>query len=119
MITTTELWLLYVFIALDILAFLGSIFSWYALEDNKLSIFGMLSSMILSFKISNLFIDGTLSKTTSFLSSTNEIISTTDIIRNTAASSIFEFFGMCAGLILVLQIITILKEKRDEEDEEE
>lgn len=101
------------------IAFTGSIFSWSYLDDDKISIFAMLSSVILSFKISNLFIDGTLTKTNHFVSSTNEIITSTDVIRNSAASNLFEFFAIFSFLIFILQLITSIRERGGDSDETE
>lgn len=109
---------MYTFIALDVILFGVSVISWYELEADKVSIFTMLSSMILSFKISNLFIDGTLTKTSYFLSSNDSVVPSIEVIRNTAASGIFELFAICCGLFAIGQIFLVIKESWGSEDVE-
>lgn len=113
---TTELWLLYAFVIITFALFFLSIYCWYMLEADIVAFITMFLSTILNFKISNLFVDGTLSKT--LITDAGEPV--VQIIRNSAASSIFEFFAIITALLAVVQILTILKESsgvgKDEEE---
>lgn len=117
---TTSLWLLYVLIALMIVFFLAAIavFILSSGEPNIISIFSNLVSAVLAFRISNLFIDGTLQNVvTATVNGT--AASSTEIVRDPSASLLFQFLGVGFGIILLLQIYYFLANKKIMNDLEE
>lgn len=80
------------------------------------SAFMMLVPVFASFKISNLYIDGTLTNTQKFISSADTIIVKKEILRNTAASNLYEFIAIGLLIIVVYQIYLIIKSWKVERD---
>lgn len=80
------------------------------------SVFCMLVPTIISYKISNLWIDGTLTDTQKFISSTDTIIIKTEVIRNTAMSNLYEFIAIGLFIIVMYQIYIIIKSMKVERD---
>lgn len=80
------------------------------------SIFTMSIPTIVSFKISNLYIDGTLTNTQKFISSTDTIIIKKEILRNTAASNLYEFIAIGLLIIVAYQIYLIIISWKVERD---
>lgn len=111
---TSEVWILYVLI----LAMFGFLFFslWLMLGDgaNVASIFTMTIAALAAFKISNLWIDGTLTHTVKLMSPDGTIVSTTDVIRNTAMSSIFEYIGIGLAILILLQLYMFIKGSKKE-----
>jgi len=111
---TTEIWLLYVMIALMALFFIVSMLLTYMGPVNVCSVACMAISSLLSFKISNIFIDGTLTKTENLVVG-SEIVTNTEVIRNSAASGIFELLAIIFVILTLLQVYQFIKETKVEE----
>jgi len=80
------------------------------------SIFTMLIPTIVSFKISNLYLDGTLTNTQKFISSADTIIVKKEVLRNTAASNLYEFIAVGLLIVVLLQIAVWIKNMKVERD---
>ncbi len=80
------------------------------------SIFTMIVPTWASFKISNLYIGGTLSNTQKFLSSADTVIVKKEILRNTAMSNLYEFIAIGLFIILCLQVYIYIKSMKVERD---
>lgn len=111
---TTEIWLLYVMIALMALFFVVSMLLTYIGPVNVASVVSMAISSLLAFKISNIFVDGTLTKTENLVVG-SEIVTHTETIRNSAASGIFELLAIIFVALTLLQVYQFIKETRVEE----
>jgi hypothetical protein len=111
---TTEIWLLYVMIALMALFFVVSMLLTYIGPVNVCSVVSMAISALLSFKISDIFIDGTLTKTENLVVG-SEIVKNTEVIRNSAASGVFELLAIVFVVLTLLQVYQFIKETRVEE----
>ena len=116
-IATTDITTFYIFLTVMVLFFLVSVFLSLVTEINALTIASMLIAMLTAFKISNLFVDGTLTKTESFINATDAIITHTEVIRNPAASSLFEYIGIIFAIVALMQVYQFLRETRTGDDE--
>lgn len=108
---TTEVWLLYVMIALAALFFSASLLLTYLGPVNVTSVASMAIASLIAFKVSNIFIDGTLTKTEHFPVG-SEIVTHTEVIRNSAASGLFEFLGIVFVGLALLQVWQFIKDTR-------
>lgn len=109
---TVEPWLLSLFIILIGVGILIPIIIRHLDEYEMISVISLACSSLMSFKVSNTFIDGTLTKTENFLFTpavgSPEIITHTEVIRNSAASSIFFLLGIFLLIITLLQVYLYL-----------
>jgi len=80
------------------------------------SVFMMLIPTLTCFKISNLYIDGTLANTQKFISSADTIIVKKEILRNTAMSNMYEFIAIGLSIIVLLQLYILIKSMKVERD---
>jgi hypothetical protein len=64
----------------------------------------MLIPAVVCFKISNLYVDGTLTTVNRFLSSDNTIMTMTEVVRDTAASQIFQLIAIVLIIGTLIQI---------------
>ena len=110
--TTTDVNTVWMLLAMGTVFFVIGLLTWGSGGVTAVSIGTMLIPAIISFKISNLFIDGTLTTTERFLSSTNEVIISTEVIRNSAVSQVFQLIGIVISITILLQIYQFIKESK-------
>ncbi|MCK9577178.1 MAG: hypothetical protein M0R51_14840 [Clostridia bacterium] len=110
--TTTDINTVWMLLAMGIVFFVIGLFTWGSGGVTAVSIGTMLIPTIISFKVSNLFIDGTLTTTERFLSSTNEVVTATEVIRNSAVSQVFQLIGIVISITILLQIYQFIKESK-------
>ena len=110
--TTTDINTVWMLLAMGIVFFVIGLFTWGSGGVTALSVGTTLIPAIISFKISNLFLDGTLTTTERFLSSTNEVIVSTDVIRNSAVSQVFQLIGIVISITILLQVYQFIKESK-------
>ena len=110
--TTTDVNTVWMLLAMGTVFFVIGLLTWGSGGVTAVSIGTMLIPAIISFKISNLFIDGTLTTTERFLSSTNEVIISTEVIRNSAVSQVFQLIGIVISITILLQVYQFIKESK-------
>ena len=115
---TTGINFLYMLVGITVVLFAISLISLYFGdgEVNIITVFTMAIPSTISFKISNLFIDGTLVRTHSFLSSVDTVIIQEEVIRNTALSNLFELLGICFAIGTLLQFYYYIKNSGVQEE---
>lgn len=117
--TTTELWMLYLMILIMIVFLSISIYTLFVSGPSIISIFTSMVPVLIAQKISNLWIDGTLTDSTKFLSDAGVVVTDTDVIRNVAMSNLFMFIAIGLALMTLIQLGLYLYFKYGEEEEDE
>ena len=110
--TTTDINTVWMLLVMGIVFFVIGLLCWGSGGVTAVSVGTMLIPVIISFKVSNLFIDGTLTTTERFLSSTSEVIVSTEVIRNSAVSQVFQLIGIVISITILLQIYQFIKESK-------
>ena len=89
-----------------------SIFCLYAGRVNAITVATMIVPAIICWKVSNLYIDGTLTTVNRFLGSDNAVVTMTETVRDPAVSLIFQLVGIILILGTLLQIYTFFHETK-------
>jgi len=114
--STTDIKTVYLMTAVALVFLIISIFCICSKGVDVVSLFTMLIPTITCFKISNLYLDGTLTNTQKFISSADTIIVKKEILRNTAASNLYEFIAIGLFVIILLQLYILIKNMKVERD---
>ena len=114
----TDIKIVYILIMLMLVFFAISLLTLYFGdgEVNVVTVFTMAIPSLAAFKISNLFIDGTLIETSKFISSVDTVVTQEEVIRNTAMSNLFELLGIGFIILVLLQIYYYIKDSGVEEE---
>ena len=102
--TTTDINIVWVLTGIAIVFFIIGLATWGLNGVDMVSVGTMSIPIVICFKISNLFIDGTLTTTERFLSSTDVVVVSSEVIRNSAVSQLFMLIGIIISLFVCLQL---------------
>lgn len=113
---TTDVKTVYLMTAVALVFLFLSVWCLCAHGIDIASAFCMMVPTAIYYKISNLYIDGTLTNTQKFISSADTIIVKKEILRNTAMSNLYEFIAIGLFIIVLYQVYTIIKSLKVERD---
>lgn len=110
----TDISIVYVLLGVAGVLLCISIFCLYASggQVNALTVAGMLIPAVVCFKVSNLYIDGTLTTVNRFLASDNTIMTMTEKVQDVAASQIFQLIAIVLMIGTLLQVWQYLHDSK-------
>lgn len=103
-ITTTDINTCWVLTGVAIVFFVIGLATWGLNGVDMVSVGTMSIPVVICFKISNLFVDGTLTTTERFLNSSDVVVVSTEVIRNSAISQLYMLIGIIIALLVCLQL---------------
>jgi hypothetical protein len=108
---TTDYSALYLIFSLSIILLIISVWTISTKGSNLISIGCMFIASIAFFSIANMFVNGSLVTTQSFINSTGGIVISEQPIRNLSTSHLFQFVGGFFVVLTFLQILFVKKHK--------